>query len=473
MTNVHDSRPAARGADHPTGFGEGGVWSERLRVLTAGLILTVTLVGSESLAIGAVMPAVADELGERWLYGWVFSAFALGNLVGITLAGRLADRTHPWRPFAIGLVLFCAGLLLGGLAPSMPALVAARLLQGLGAGALPATAYVCIARAYPASARPRMFALLATAWLVPGVAGPSLAVAVGAQWGWRWVFLGLLPMVAVFGALAVRSVRARVPQSEVLPARHGVVRDAVLVAVGAALALAGLTAPQWYETVAGLVAGLAVGLGAYRRLTPAGVLRGRPGLPAVVASRGLLTAAFFAVDAFVSLALVEGRAAAPWTVGVTLSAATLLWVAGAWVQERTIDRVGPRRLVRAGFVLIACLWLAAAAAMEFSAPVAVLVLAFGLSGAAIGPAYAAISVTTAALTERGAEGRVTAALQLTDVLGVSLGTGASGAMVAFGERSGLALSVVLAIIFALAALLAALGAFVARNIPERLPEPAR
>jgi MFS family permease len=447
------------------------VWDGSLRLLTVGLILTITMVGSESLAIGAVMPDVENELGDRWLYGWVFSAFFLGSLVGITLAGRMADRMHPWRPFAVGLVLFCGGLIAGGLAPSMLVLVVARVAQGLGAGALPATAYVCIGRAYPASLRPRMFALLSTAWIVPGVIGPSLAAWVGDRWSWRWVFLGLVPLVVVVGALAVRAVRRSVPESPPQPADRTIARDAVLVAVGAALLLAGLTASRWYLVVAGLAAGLAVLLPPYRRLTPVGVFRGRPGLPAAIACRGLLTFAFFSVDAFVALALRDGRGTEPGVVGVTLTATTLLWVIGAWVQDRTILRIGPRRLVRLGFGGLAALWVLAALAVGDSFPVAVLVAAFGLAGLAMGPAYAALSVTTLGVAEAGAEGRATSALQLTDVLGTSLGTGAAGALVAFGDRTDGELQVVLGVVFALGAGVALFGWWVARRVPARLPSP--
>src|SRR5438094_724894 len=81
-------------------------------------------------------------------------------------------RQRPRRP---GIGLFSIGLLIGGLAPAMPGLVAARVIQGFGAGAIPAVAYVSIGRALPEALRPRMFATLSTAWVVPGVIGPSLA----------------------------------------------------------------------------------------------------------------------------------------------------------------------------------------------------------------------------------------------------------------------------------------------------------
>ena len=108
-----------------------------LRGLTIGLVSTITLVALESLAIGTVMPEVAKELGDLPLFGWVYTAFFLGSLIGIVLAGGVLDRMPLQRPFAVGLGLFGLGLVIGGLAPSMPVLIAARFLQGSAGAPLP------------------------------------------------------------------------------------------------------------------------------------------------------------------------------------------------------------------------------------------------------------------------------------------------------------------------------------------------
>ena len=189
----------------------GGLWRADRRALTIGLVLTITLVGFESLAISTVMPIVAHELGGLGgleLYGWVFSAFFLGSLIGIVVVGGAIDRGGLAIPFATGLGLFAIGLLIGGLAPSMPVLVGARFIQGLGAGAIQPIAYVAIGRTLPESLRPRMFATLSTAWILPGVVGPALAGAVGESIGWRFVFLGLLPLIALAGALTLGALHA-------------------------------------------------------------------------------------------------------------------------------------------------------------------------------------------------------------------------------------------------------------------------
>src|ERR1700722_8567105 len=112
-----------------------GLWAPRRRALTAGLVLTITFVAAEALAVVTILPVVARDLGGLDLYGWVFSAFMLGSVVGIVVAGREADRRGPAAPYVAGLLLFGAGLLIAGLAPSMPVLVAGRALPGRRGGA--------------------------------------------------------------------------------------------------------------------------------------------------------------------------------------------------------------------------------------------------------------------------------------------------------------------------------------------------
>nr|MBA3653918.1 MFS transporter [Actinomycetota bacterium] len=184
-----------------------GVWGPERRGLTIGLVMTVTLIAFEGLAVATIMPAVRSDLGGIRLYGWAFSAFFLASLVSTVLAGRAADRQGVGRPFTLGVGFFAAGLAVGALAPSMFVLVIGRTVQGLGAGAVSAAAVTTVARGYPPDLRPRMFALMSTAWVVPGLVGPALSAVIAETVGWRWVFAGLLPLLAVSGSIAVPRLR--------------------------------------------------------------------------------------------------------------------------------------------------------------------------------------------------------------------------------------------------------------------------
>src|SRR5260370_42163110 len=79
-----------------------GLWAPQRRALTAGLVRTITFVASEALAVVTVMPLVARDLGGVRLYGWVFSGFMLGSVIGIVAAGREADRRGRGAPSGVG-----------------------------------------------------------------------------------------------------------------------------------------------------------------------------------------------------------------------------------------------------------------------------------------------------------------------------------------------------------------------------------
>ena len=444
--------PADPGACPP-----GGIWAPARRPLTVGLVLAVTFVAFEALAVATILPVVGRHLGDLRLYGWVFSAFLLASLIGIVLAGTLADRVPLGRPMLAGLALFAAGLVIGGTAPDMPVLVAGRAVQGLGAGVVPSVAYVAISRCYPEECRPRMFAVLSTAWVVPGLIGPAVAALVAAAVGWRWVFLGLLPLVAAAGVLVVLALRHVPP-----PARPGTARVPYLavlgVVAGAGVALASLSSGVVPLVAAGGIAGGALLAVSLRRLTPPRYLSARPGLAATILSRGLLTCCFFAGDAYVPYAIVTVRHAPTALAALALTASTLTWTAGSWVQARCIARYGPRRLVRPGECLVAVGLGVMCVALLPSVPPALGVVAWAIAGGGIGTAYAPLTVTTLDRAATGEEGRATSALQLCDVLGQALGTGVAGSIVAaaaagLGHRPGVALAFSFGIVVALTAVI--------------------
>lgn len=414
-----------------------------LRGLTIGLISTITLVALESLAIATVMPIVAGELGDLALYGWVFTAFFLGSLIGIVLSGGIVDRMPLYRPFAAGLGLFALGLAIAGLAPSMPVLIGARFLQGLGAGALTPTSYVAIGRCMPEPLQPRMLAMLSTAWVVPGVIGPSLAAVVGQLFGWRWVFLGLIPLLVVAGGLALSALR-HVPDAAPGADRGAAAPPgdlhrlgaALVAAGGAALLVAGLGATDPRLFVLGVIAGSALLLPAFRWLTPRGTLRLSVGVPAAVLLRGLMTFAFFAADAYVALLLQTWRGTPATLTGVVFTVTTIAWTAGTWWQARHIDRIGPRRFVALGFALVALGGLLTLPVALTGAPPEIMVVTWVLPGLGMGLMYSVATLVVLRGVEQREQGNVTSSLQLSDILGTALGAGVAGAITAAGVRAG-------------------------------------
>ena len=462
------------------------LWLPGRRLLTAGLVMTVTLVAFESLAVATVLPIIVGQLGGVAFYGWVASAFFLGTLVGIVIAGAATDRSGPAAPFVVGLALFGVGLLGASLAPTMPVLVAFRAVQGIGGGAIPAVAYASIGQVYPDALRPRMFAVLSTAWVVPGVAGPAVAVLIAQAVSWRLVFAALLPLVVVAGLLTVGALRELGAGAGAGADEGPPILDAIRVAAGAGLAIAGLSvAGLWTAPL--LLAGAAVGARSLARLLPPGTGRAAPGLPATVLSRGLLTFAFFGADTFVPLALTSLRDASGMLVGVSVTATTLVWTIGSWVQERLASRVAGRWLVRTGLAIVVAGTGAFAWVFVPAVPIGVPMAASMLAGFGMGLSYS--QTATIVLRETGPRraGAMSTALQLADTLGTALGAGVGGAAIAIARRHGEGIGPGLGAALAVAASLGMIGAALAGRlppgsaaaatptapapVPEPLPEP--
>jgi|HubBroStandDraft_2_1064218.scaffolds.fasta_scaffold19557_3 MFS family permease len=455
--------------------GTDGLWSPQRRALTLGLVLTITFVASEALAVVTIMPLVAHDLHGISLYGWVFSAFMLGSVIGIVAAGRQADRFGPARPFLAGLILFCAGLTIAGLAPTMLVLVAGRTLQGIGAGAVPAVAYVAIGRSLPERLRARMMAFMSTAWVIPGLVGPAVSAAVASLAGWRWVFLGLLPLVAVTGSLALPALfrLGRQPASgQPAPAadrgEHRLT-DGVAAAAGTGMILAGLSLAAGSGRILAAVALLLPGLAAVslslRRLLPAGTFKARPGLPVVILCRSLLTFSFFGADAYVTLTIATVRHHTPALASVAVTGATLAWTAGAWLQSRLNGRWPAPKIIGWAVLLIMTGLAAMAAVLLPQTPVEIGLAAWTVAGFGMGLAYAPISLLMLREAPAGREGWASASLSLADVLGTAFGIGAGGAAVAAAAGRGWPLSAGVGIAFAIAASGAVALALVIRRLP--------
>jgi MFS family permease len=446
---------------------EDGLWAPHRRALTLGLVLTITFIASEALAIVTVMPVVARELHGLALYGWVFSSFMLASLIGIVAAGRDADRHGPARPYVVGLVLFTTGLVVGGLAPYMWVLVVGRCLQGLGAGAVPAVAYVAIGRSLPEAQRARMMAVLSTAWVVPGIVGPGVAAVVSHLFGWRWVFLGLIPLVVVAGPIALPAL-VRLGRSTTAPSEEHRMADAVRTAAGAALVLGALGAHALWIGVPLALVGVVVGLAPLRRLLPAGTLRARRGLPATILSRGLLTFAFFGADAYVTLTITTVRHHSTIAAGGVVTASTLAWTAGSWIQARLHDQWEGARLIRVGLVLIFVGTAGMAWQLRAGVPLWEAYVAWSVAGLGMGLSYAPISLMMLRAAPMGREGWASASLSLADVLGEALGVGVGGAAVAAVSRGDRSISTGIVLAYAAAALAATVGLLVTRRLPGSL-----
>jgi MFS family permease len=449
--------------------GADGAFAPERRLLTVGLIGLVTAAAFEGMAVPTILPAVVPTLGGLDLYGWAFSAFWLTNIIGITLGGSDADRRGPARAFAIGVVLFAAGMVVAGAATGMPMVIAGRAIQGFGSGAIGSVVYAAIARAYPSSVTPRMIALVSSAWVVPGLVGPALAGTVTDALGWRWVFLGIVPPVllmglAVYPQLARLGPAVRGTQASRTDANRAL--DAVRLAVGSTLVLAALTIGSLPLAAAFLVGGGWLALGALRHLLPAGALRLAAGRPAVVAAVFGIAFAFFGTEAFVPLSVVDVRGGSVTLGGIALSAAAVTWAGGSWLQARAASAGIRRMLVTSGAGLIGAGIVVTSLVLLPAAPVLVAAVGWAVAGLGMGLAYSMLALVMLETSAPGEEGFSSAAIQLMFTLGTAFGAGIGGAIVAVAASGALGLSPAIGIVYSLMLVMAMLTAAVSLRVPR-------
>ena len=403
------------------------------RALTIGLCAIVVAIAFETIAVATAMPIAARDLEGLDYYAWAFSTFMIGMLFATVICGRVSDRIGPAKPLLVGLMIFLAGLVIAGSARYIAQLVAGRLVQGLGSGAMNVAIYVCVAVAFSRRQRPKMFTYISTAWVLPSFVGPPVSAWLTQHLSWHWVFFAVIPLVIFGGAMAfpslLRMMRTRQP-SDADAVKPAPVWAAGLLAVAAAmLQLAGQRL-DWLAVglVIGGIAGLLVAL---PRLMPPGFLRLRRGLCQVIQTRGLLAGAFFGAEAFVPLMLVEQRGVPLLQAGAVLTVGAIGWTAGSWLQARPWLRIRRDVLItQGGWSIAVGIALVGLIAFLPTLPYVLVAVGWIFAGLGMGLATSSGSLAVMSLSSAAEQGRNAASLNVYDALGSGVLVGVAGTIFA-------------------------------------------
>ncbi|MCL4435450.1 MAG: MFS transporter [Thaumarchaeota archaeon] len=146
--------------------------------------------------VSTAMPVIISELKGFSVYGWVFTAYMLASTVTVPIYGKLSD-IYGRRPFyVIGLGLFMVGSVFSGLAQDIWYLIAARAVQGLGAGAMMSMPVATIGDIFNPRERSRWMGVILSTFGIASIIGPSLGGWITDILNWRWVFYINLPVAA-------------------------------------------------------------------------------------------------------------------------------------------------------------------------------------------------------------------------------------------------------------------------------------
>lgn len=440
------------------------IWSPKHLPLSIGSILAITLVAFQGLAVATIAPVLADELHGRDLYGWIFTAFILTNIIGTVIAGREVDRRSPASVFYVALAIFAAGCVVAGSAPDIWTLFAGRAIQGLGAGAIMATVYAIVSGGYPDKLRPAMLAALSGAWIIPSLIGPVVSGFVADHLSWRYVFWGLVPILAIIAPLTWPSYRKVRLDHDPSTARASARRVpyALLLSTGTGLFLAGLDLrPIWLGATV-TIAGLAIVVPMLQRLLPRGAFTARPMLGAALANRSLCFGAFAVTETYMVFSLTQFGGVSTSTAGIVLTVGSLTWSTGSIMQARMDRQTGsagrPRRSRVGATLLLAGMGLIWGTVVIF-ANIWVVVAAIGwlTAGLGMGLAYTTSASIAFAHAPRGQDGMVASSTLLGDLFASSIGVGLGGVLLAFSRSQGWATPTGAAMALSLAILMLALA----------------
>lgn len=180
---------------------EHGKWAILITVLTMTFMVCL-----DSSVVTVALPVMQKQLGAGDEIQWVSSVYLIATCLALIPFGRLGDRRGKVYVFQAGVIGFTAGSLLCGLAQTLPALIAARIVQGIGGALAMANNMGIITEAFPVRERGRAMGLLSTFVALGMMAGPVLGGIIVASWPWEWIFLINVPVGAVSFLVGLRTL---------------------------------------------------------------------------------------------------------------------------------------------------------------------------------------------------------------------------------------------------------------------------
>jgi EmrB/QacA subfamily drug resistance transporter len=334
-----------------------GFRSERGPILIA-LMLATGLVAIDGTIIATAVPSIVKDVGDAEAFPWLFSVYLLVQAVTVPVYSKLADTVGRKPVIIVGISLFLLGSILCGFAWSMGSLIAFRVVQGLGAGAVAPMSITIAGDIYTVQERAKAQGYIASVWGIASVVGPTLGGVFSQYISWRWIFFVNVPLSIIAVVMIVRALHETVTK-----VKHKVDY------LGASLVTVGLT----FIILAVLEGGVAwawdapISIGAF---VVGGVMllafvyvqtrASEPVLPLWVFSRRVLVSSAFVnlgvggivigLSAYVPTFLQGSLAVSPIVAGLTLAALTVGWPLSAAVSGRFYLRIGYRNTVLLGLV---------------------------------------------------------------------------------------------------------------------------
>ncbi|MCS6802735.1 MAG: MDR family MFS transporter [Chloroflexota bacterium] len=406
----------------------------RRQLVTLAVLTGIFLAATEATIVATAMPTIVGRLGGVDLYAWVFTAYFLTSSTTVPVFGKLADLSGRRRTYLLGVGLFVVGSLLCGLSGSMEQLIAARVLQGVGAGAIQPLAFTIVGDLYALEERARIQGLFSAVWGLASVIAPVLGALIVEQLAWQWIFLLNVPVGLVSAALVGFSL------VEPPLARNGAPIDWA----GAGTLIATVTVFQFAlielrnrgplsPTTLGLTAlflALLAAFVAIERRAAAPVLPfalfQHPIIRASTLGALALGAVVFSAPTFIPVLVQGARGGTVIDAGIALIPLSIGWTIGAVIAGRIILTLGYRWAATVGTIVVTGSALGVAS-WPLAAPWLLLTL-LTLLGIGAGFGFTAFTVSVQNAVDWSRRGVATSTVQFARMLGGTVGVAMLGAL---------------------------------------------
>lgn len=402
-------------------------------LVIASVMASMFMIATEATIVSTAMPQIVAQLGGLRLYSWVFSSFLLTQTAMTVVFGKLADIYTRKSVMLAGISVFLVGSMLAGFAWSMPMLIAFRLVQGIGAGAVQPVALTIVADLYPVRERGKVQGYLASVWAISAIVGPMAGGVIIRNLSWAWIFWINVPI----GIIAAAGYISFLKEGKTNQGRSIDIVGAVLFTAAVATLMIALTEAEgstaWVVAAVFCVSSFLFIVHEHRASDPiiSFALWSRRAIATTNGVAVLASMALMGLTTFLPMYVQGVLHRSPVVAGLTLTTLLVGWPAAATVAARTFLVFGLRRTLLAGCVLLP---VGAAVFVVLAPDSSPITAAFG--SLVMGCGMGLVSVTSLIMIQEivpwSERGSATASNIFARNLGSTLGATVLGAVLNFG-----------------------------------------